>query len=328
MTTPYRIGLLGASRIAPKAIIAPAAESEDANATLVAASSKERAEDYAKEHALQAVESYDALIAHPDIDIIYNGLAPSQHADLTIAALEAGKHVICEKPFARTMDECEAMLAAAEKTGKRLFEAYHYRYHPVIARVMELMPQLEGAITLDAFFDVPIPPSKDELRWRSDLGGGAMMDLGCYPLHVCRTLAGAKLTSIQATAEWDEGFDGLEGVDKSMSGELGFENGILALTRCSMTSKGFGAEVAVHGDNGWIRLENFVAPQMGHELRWEINGTAYEQTLTMRPTYSFQLDAIVEGLKSGDTILTEGDDIRDQFVAIMSMYEAAGRPRL
>ncbi|MEM9208997.1 MAG: Gfo/Idh/MocA family oxidoreductase, partial [Pseudomonadota bacterium] len=134
-----RIGLLGASRIGVDAIIKPAADVPGVEVCALAARSPARAAEYADEHAIPAIESdYAALVASPDIDLVYNGLPPSEHKSWTIAALRAGKHVLCEKPFALHADEAADMVRAADETGGKLIEAFHYRFHPLFHRVMEI----------------------------------------------------------------------------------------------------------------------------------------------------------------------------------------------
>jgi len=171
-----RIGLLGASRIAPGAVIKPAAERDDVTITAVAARDPARAAEYAGTHGIAAIaEDYAALIARDDVDMVYNGLPPSGHLEWTLRALDAGKAVLCEKPFAMNADEARTMVDAAAKAGLPLIEAFHYRYHTVMRQAVDMVRS--GALgTLHrgyAMFDAPIRKTPDELRWRRDLGGGA-----------------------------------------------------------------------------------------------------------------------------------------------------------
>ena len=130
-----RIGLLGASRVSRYAVIEPAAHIDGIEVHTVAARDAARAAAFAEELAIPHVAAdYEALIASDAVDLVYNGLPPSSHARWTIAALEAGKHVLCEKPFAMNATEAQAMVDAAGRTGKILVEAYHYRFHPLFAR--------------------------------------------------------------------------------------------------------------------------------------------------------------------------------------------------
>ena len=133
-----RIGLLGASRIARGAVIEPVAEIANAKVSRVAASSREKALSYAEEHGIPGIEAdYAALVGSDAVDLVYNALPPSGHMRWSIAALESGKHVLCEKPFAMNAREAGKMVAAAEASGRFLIEAFHYRFHPLMLRVLE-----------------------------------------------------------------------------------------------------------------------------------------------------------------------------------------------
>lgn len=192
---PLRIGILGAARIAPVAVIRPAQATGVAQVVAVAARDPERARAYAAEHAIPNVaDDYAALIAHPEVDAIYNALPASRHADLTIAALEAGKPVLCEKPFAMTLAEAQRMVSVAEQRGLVLMEAFHYRFHPLFARVLEIVAsgEIGDVRRLEAVFSTSIEATATELRYDPTLGGGALMDLGTYCLHWVRTVVGAE----------------------------------------------------------------------------------------------------------------------------------------
>src|SRR5262249_55454260 len=145
---------------------------------------------YAAEHNIPNVaDGYDALVQRDDVDLVYNALPPSGHAEWSIAALEAGKAVLCEKPFTRNAKEARQLVAASERTGKVLIEAFHNRCHRVLLRAHELTAS--GALGkikhAEANFDIPLPYVDGELRWSRELGGGALMDLGTYCVHAIRT---------------------------------------------------------------------------------------------------------------------------------------------
>src|SRR3954469_7325218 len=128
---PVRIGILGAARIAPNAVIKPAPNVQDAQIVAVAARDRSRADEFASKHGIPTVhDSYTALIANPNVDAIYNPLPNGLHAEWTIAALAAGKHVRCEKPFTANAKEAEDVAVVADRTGLVVMEAFHYRYHP------------------------------------------------------------------------------------------------------------------------------------------------------------------------------------------------------
>mgnify|MGYP001363044577 CR=1 FL=1 len=166
MRTPssVRIGVLGAARIAPMALIRPAHTVEGVEVRAVAARDPKRAEAFRRKHKLErAHESYEALINDRNIEAIYNPLPNGLHAEWTIRALEAGKHVLCEKPFANNRTEAEQMAEVQKRTGRMLMEAFHYRYHPAFRRAREIVAsgRLGRVDSVEAYFHVPITDPAD-----------------------------------------------------------------------------------------------------------------------------------------------------------------------
>lgn len=322
MSDPLRIGILGAARIAPPALIAPAKATGVATAIAVGARDQAKAAEFAKTHEIPIVaDSYEALIAHPQVDAIYNALPPARHADLSIAALKAGKPVLCEKPFCMNAGQARAMIEASQETGVLLMEAFHYRYHPLFIRVLELVRGGEiGELTgIEAVFNAPIPYVPGELRHDPTLGGGALMDLGTYPLHWCRTLAGSEPTVTSARCEFSK-----QGVDVDTEARLDFA-GVPARVACSMQPGGVRVTLDITGTKGAIKILNPMAPQMGHRVTIEGAGAPREESFTREATYNFQLRAFVEAVRTGVAPPTGGADSIGQMAAIDAIYAAAGR---
>lgn len=304
-----RIGLLGASRISRGAVIAPANDIDGVQVASVAARSATRAEQFAAEHGIPDVEpDYAALINSPSVDLVYNGLPPSEHKAWTIAALNAGKHVLCEKPFAMDALEADDMVSAADRTGCVLIEAFHYRFHPLFVHVLDILDA--GTIgdirQVDAHFKVRIPFSPGEIRYDKQLGGGALMDLGCYTLHWARTIVGAEPDVVDATAALHE-----TGVDLATEAELAFPGGVRSRIAASMSealSDGLHAELKISGSNGSITVVNPLAPHAGHELV-QSNGTGTEtRTIAGETTYHHQLMHVLDVVENGAKPLTGGAD--------------------
>ena len=318
-----RIGLIGASRIATTAIIAPAAARADVEVTAVAARDPKRARAYADTHGVPHVAAdYASLIARDDVDLVYVGLPPAGHAAWTIAALEAGKPVLCEKPFARAAAEARAMVEASARTGQVLIEAFHYRFHAVMARALEVVGS--GALgplkKARALFQVPIPKDIDDLRWRADQAGGALMDLGCYPLHILRTLIGAEPEVVSADGVFDNG------VDAAMSARLAFPGGVEAEISCSMIPETPGAMAVLEGTEGRLEIINFLAPQMGCRMTTTIRGETTVLPTDGPTTYEAQLDHVLDVLAGRAAPVTGGADAIANMAAIDAIYRAAGRP--
>jgi predicted dehydrogenase len=319
----WRIGLLGASRIAPPAVIAPAAKNPDFEISVVAARDAGRAKAYAERHGIAAVAAdYAELVRRDDVDVVYNALPPAGHAEWTIAALEAGKAVLCEKPFAMNAAEARAMTEAATRTGGVLMEAFHYRYHRVIRDAEALVRggALGAVRRASADFKAPIQKRPDELRWRAELGGGGLMDLGCYPIHALRTLIGAEPTVTSATGA----FEGR--VDTDISAQLAFPGGVHAEMACAMIADGFSARLVIEGDRGSMEIINFLAPQMGCRFTTTIDGQSDRRPTDGPTTYEAQLIHLGEVLRGATKPLTGGADAVANMSVIDAVYAAAGRP--
>jgi predicted dehydrogenase len=319
-----RIGLLGAARIAPAAVVHPARDLDRVEVVAVAARDPRRAEAFAREHGVQqAFASYDELVASDQIDAVYVGLPPSAHASWTIAALEAGKHVLCEKPFACSASEASAMVAAAGRAERVLCEAFHWRYHPLASRISGVLASRRiGAIrSVEAAFDAPIPDLND-LRHDPRLGGGAMMDLGCYAVQWARFIAGGEpeVMSVRVT-------EGVPGIDLSMDAKLRFDGGVTALVTTSMAPDvTVRALLEVIGDHGSITVENPLAPHLGHALVVEDPNGRSRETVDGDSTYVHQLRAFVAAALDGEPLPTGGTDAIATMRVIEACYAAAGLP--
>lgn len=317
---PLRIGLLGAAKIAPPAVIAPASDRDDVVISAVAARDPARARAFAQDHAVAAVaETYEALLARDDVDLVYNGLPIAAHAHWTIAALEAGKPVLCEKSLAMNQAEARHMVAAAERTGLLMIEAYHYRFHPAMVRAIEIVRSGElGRIeSAKGDFSVPIRYDPNEIRWRADQGGGALGDLGCYPAHALRSLIGAEPEVIRAHIDREHG------VDAKTSAELMFPEDIRAELSCDMRAERPWAVVTVRGERGRLHFANFVAPHLGARLTVKIGEATHEEPVDPRTTYAFQLDHVVDALNGGAEPMTGGADAIAQMALLDAIRAAA-----
>lgn len=223
------LGLLGASGIAVNAVILPVRRRDDV--TVAAVASRSEPAGYARQHGIpRAYGTYEELLADTDVDLVYNALPPSMHAEWTIAALRAGKDVLCEKPFAMTAAEARRVVLVSEETGRRAIEAFHDHYHPVSAWIRDTVASgVLGRITrASAVFTGSNPYVPGTLRHEPALGGGALMDLGCYPVHWLRSLFPRTPRVIAAEATVNP-----SGADVSIEAELDFD-GVAATVRASM----------------------------------------------------------------------------------------------
>ncbi|MEI9995481.1 MAG: Gfo/Idh/MocA family oxidoreductase [Rhizomicrobium sp.] len=318
-----RIGILGAAKIAPPVVIHPARDNPDFEVVAVAARDPERARAYAAEHEIPVVaKDYDALVRHADVDLIYNALPPGGHARWTIAALEAGKNVLCEKPFAMNAAQAARMNDAAARTGRILVEAFHYRHHAVMHRAVAIvrsgeLGRLERA---EAFFDVPIPWREGELRWTREQGGGALMDLGCYPTHCLRSVLGSEPKVLDASCTLEHS------VDVTTKAALDFA-GVPTTLSTSMKPDRFGATLRLTGARGTLEILNFVAPQLGCRFTVTADGRSREEPTAGPATYVAQLAELGDVLLRGKAPLISNADSLANMAAIDAIYAAAGVAR-
>lgn len=278
MSAPLRIGMLGASRIAELAILEATAGTGDVRAA-VAARDPERARAYAVEHGFErAHASYEALIADDSLDLVYIGLPNGLHAEWTARALEAGRNVLVEKPFAANRAEFDAVARRLGGARGWAWEAFHYADHPAVQRLVELVR--DGAVgaprEIDVHMDMPDPGAADP-RWSYDLAGGALMDVGCYALNVLLLLGealGETPVLLEAEAEPSEGDPR---VDAAVRARLAL-GGATAAVHTSMASPGWDFGLRVTGSDGEILLTNFVKPQEGGRLIVRTDSAAGSET--------------------------------------------------
>ncbi len=320
---PLRFGILGAARIAPMALIKPARQVAEAQVLAVAARDTEKARAFAHKHGIPRVhESYDALLADPEIDAIYNPLPNGLHCEWTIKALRAGKHVLCEKPIASNADEAQQMADAARETGRALVEAFHWRYHPLAARVKEIIAS--GAIGAPRHYEAalafPIGFARNDIRWRLDLAGGALMDAGCYTVSMVRQMAESEpsVESAQALLWAPQ-------VDRRMEATLRFADGRSAAILASMWSRTLlRMSLRITGERGEVRVFNPIAPQFYNRVTVRTPSGKTSERVAGEATYTCQLRAFVDHVRSGTPVPTGADDGVANMRVIDAIYRAAG----
>jgi len=320
---PIRFGILGAARIAPDALIKAAQNVPDADVVAVAARDRKRAREFADAHSIARVlATYEDLVNDPDLDVIYNPLPNSLHCEWTIAALRAGKHVLCEKPIASNALEAERMAQAADETGKILGEAFHYRYHPLADRIRALMTDgtLGRLVHVEGNFSVPIPETNIRFDW--SLAGGATMDLGCYPLHMIRYFSGLTPRVVSAKAE-----TGPKNIDIAMEVDLELDGGVTAKMSCAMKKDSpLRASFTARGDRGELRVTNPIAPHRGHQLIVKTGAGEKTETVPGDTTFTHQLRAFIKAVRGEAKFPTDGTEGIINMRVIDDVYRAAGLP--
>ena len=324
---PLRIGTLGAARITPTALIRPARRVPEVEVVAVAARDRERAERFAGKYKIPTVHtSYEDLIADPTVDAVYNPLPNGLHGRWTLAALKAGKPVLCEKPFTANADEAEQVAAAARDTGLVVMEAFHYRYHPLVDRVLEIIRGELGPLRrVETRMCIPLPSRKD-IRYQLDLAGGAVMDTGCYAIHQARTLAGAEPEVVSARAKCVS-----PGVDRWLKADLQFPDDCTGSFECALWSgKLLSLGARVEGEHGTLKVLNLTGPQYFHRVvvRTRDPATGAERKRRERVkgehTYWYQLNAFVAAVRDGAPYPTTPGDAVANMQVIDAAYRAAG----
>jgi len=326
MPDVVRIGILGAARIVPDALLKPARQlAGTVEVAAVAARDRARAEAFASKQGIgRAYGSYAELLADPQLDAIYIPLPNSLHAEWSIRALEAGKHVLCEKPIASNASEAEQMAAVAARTGRLLVEGMHWRYHPLAARIREIIDSgVLGPIKrIDAWACVPIF-GRHDIRYQYELGGGALMDLGCYAISALRFAAAAEPQVTGADMRL-----AAPDVDRWLQAEMQFADGRAGRITCSMWSSDFlRGELVVKGESGTLRVGNPYAPHLLHNI--VIKTAAGKQSDKLRglqTTYFYQLQAFAAAVRGGPAPLTGADEALANMRVIDACYQAAGLP--
>lgn len=315
---PLRIGVLGAARISPLSIIAPAAAT-GSRVVAVAARDRQRAEVFARAHGVERVHaSYADLIGDPEVEAVYNPLANSLHAPWNTAAIVAGKHVLTEKPFASNALEARQVRDAAQGRPLVLFEGFHYLYHPLVQRLLAILTdgELGELERVESTLLMPAPPA-DDPRWSLALAGGALMDLGCYALHALRVLgefAGGEPRLAGATGA---ARTGAPGVDAWADAHLEYPSGATGVARCSMSSERWDMSLRVVGTRGEAFLPDFLFQRSDDRVIVTSDAGERVEHRGSATSYTYQLQAFVDAVRHGAAYRTGADDA----VATMSMID-------
>ena len=292
----------------------------------VAVSSRDaaRAEAYAREKGIaRAHGSYEDLLADPDVDAIYNPLPNALHVEWSIRALEAGKHVLCEKPLTRRPEDVDRAFDVAEREGRVLAEAFMWRHHPQVARARELLDG--GAIgdlrVIRAHFAFAAA-DPDDIRLQAELDGGGLMDVGCYCVSGCRTLAGAEPERAWAELIWSDPPG--HGVDVALAATLRFPGDVLAHLDCGLSYPG-GSQLAAAGTEGSFALAD---PWHGNDAVIELrraDGSVERIDAGPANSYALELADFEAAVRGERKPLLGRDDALGQARTIAALYTSAER---
>ncbi|CAN5905731.1 Gfo/Idh/MocA family oxidoreductase [soil metagenome] len=327
MNDTVRWGILSTANIGRKVVTPALQASHNGKVVAVASRSAAQAEGYAKELGIKRFYGdYDALLADPDVDAIYIPLPNSLHKPWTLRALEVGKHVLCEKPLGLNAQECLDMHAVAAQNGRVLMEAFMYRFHPRTERALEHLRigTLGDLKLVRAGFTFTVS-NPDNIRLQPDLGGGALMDVGCYCVNAGRTLLGREPVEAQAFAVWSE-----QGVDKSLVGVLRFEGDVFVQFHCALdTARQEFVEVV--GSGGRIRLESAFLPGLSDAVIETVRsgGKHSEETISGADEYRLMGEHFADCVLNGTEPRYSALEAAANMAALGALYKSArngGKP--
>ena len=323
MTQTLRWGLLSTARI-NTALIPPLQASKRNKLVAVASRTKDKADAFAREKKIKrAYGSYEALLADPEIDVIYNPLPNHMHTEWTIKAVEAGKHVLCEKPLALSLDEVDAIDTAARKYGKVVAEGFVYRTHPLAFKVKQLIANgsLGGIRIVRGSFTYS-DTSSDNIRLKPEMGGGGLWDIGCYPLSYMRTMLGAEPMEVFG---WQ--VTGSTGVDETFIAQMRFPGDVFAQFDCSMVIP-YHVFMEFIGDVATLIIPNPFIPGPNRTLYLTRNGKTERITVKGPDTYITEVEDMADAILLGKPPVISLAESRANIAAILALFESAkiGKP--
>jgi D-xylose 1-dehydrogenase (NADP+, D-xylono-1,5-lactone-forming) len=298
-------------------VIPGAKESPKVDLVAVASRDQARAEEYAREWDIErAYGSYDALLADPEIEAVYISLPNTMHVEWSIKSLEAGKHVLCEKPLTREPEEADAAFDAADRAGRFLMEAFMYRHNPQTKKLRALID--EGAIgelrmIRSAFSYSLYDP--ENIRLRTDVEGGALMDVGCY------CVSGSRLAAGEPVSAYGQAWYGESGTDWVFTGSLRFPDNVLATFDCG-TAMPERDELEVIGSEGSLFLDDpwhCVVPVIEHRRA----GGVERIELDPADSYRLQLENLSDAIRGEGEPLLGREDALGQARALAALHRSA-----
>jgi predicted dehydrogenase len=316
MGSPVKWGIVSTADINRK-VIPGARASGKVDLVAVASRDRARAEAYAREWEIpRAYGSYEELLADPEVEAVYISLPNTLHAEWSITALEAGKHVLCEKPFTRHPDEVDAAFAAAERNGRLLSEAFMYRHNPQTAKLVELAR--DGTIgelrLIRSTFSYGLY-DLENIRLRTDVEGGALMDVGCY------NVSGSRLLGGEPERVWGEAWYGPSGTDWIFTGTLRFPGDVIGTFDCG-TALPNRDELEAIGSEGSLFLDD---PWHCNEPTIELRREGDVQRIELDPVDSYQLELenVSDAIRGEAELLLGRDDALAQARALEALHHSA-----
>jgi D-xylose 1-dehydrogenase (NADP+, D-xylono-1,5-lactone-forming) len=322
MTKPdqLRWGLLGTARI-NRALIEPILSSKNSTLSAVASRFDVKAAEYARIWNIpNYFTSYEALLEDPQIDVVYNSLPNSMHAEWSIKAMEYGKHVLCEKPLTTTTTDADRLISVSKLTGKVITEAFMYRHHPQTLIIKEIIDQGRiGKIQLirGTFCFLNNRPS--DIRFEPSLGGGSLWDVGCYPVSFSRYIIGNEPNEVIG-----QQMIGPTGVDLLFAGQMRFPGDVIAQFSCSFITP-FTAEMEIIGSEGKILIPEPFKPGVNTRIIITHDEEKHLIRIKGEALYGGELRDIENAVLHGKQPLVSLEDSRDNIAALEALYLSANK---
>jgi predicted dehydrogenase len=320
-------GILGCAGIAERAFIPAVLESRNGRLGGIAARDESKARAWAGRYGFsKGHRTYRELVEDPAIDAVYNPLPNDLHAEWSIRALRAGKHVLCEKPLAMSSSEARAMIAAAESGGVLLMEGFMYKFHPQIVRSLDLIRggTIGEVRSVHASFTFRLERDRTNYRWSPAMGGGALYDVGCYTLSAARLVLGAEPASAYAVARPDPA----TGVDLTTAALLVFPGGRFAQCEASYESH-FQSRLLVVGTEGTLRLDRaFSAKDFDVAIEIERGGARESIAVPKANMFTLMVEHFDDAVLGRGALRHPAADALDNMRAIDACFESVrtGRP--
>jgi predicted dehydrogenase len=322
-TQPLRWGLLSTAHI-NRSLIPPLRTSKHNRLLAVASRTQEKAGAYARERKIpRSYGSYEALLADPDIDVIYNPLPNHLHAEWTIKAVEAGKHVLCEKPLALSLAEVDAMSTAAQKCGKVVAEAFMYRTHPQTLKVREIVARGSlGRIKLVRGSYTYKHEGGEDYRLHPEQGGGSLWDVGCYPLSYTRAVLGAEPLEVFG---WQG--TGPTGIDETFTAQLRFPDEVYAQFDCSFAIP-YHVYMEIIGTEGTLIVPRPFNPGQSEKIYLTQEGKTKSLLVIGMDPYLSEVEDMANAVLLGKPPTISLADSRANTASILALFESArtGKP--
>jgi D-xylose 1-dehydrogenase (NADP+, D-xylono-1,5-lactone-forming) len=316
-------GLLSTARI-NRALIPPLQVSKRNKLLAVGSRSQETADAYAKENRIpRAYGSYESLLADPEIDVIYIPLPNHLHAEWTIKAVEAGKHVLCEKPLALSVEEVDAIKFAAQKHGRVVAEAFMYRHHPQTLKVQELVKSGSlGALKLMRGSFTFVISRDGDVRLNPEMGGGSIWDVGCYPISYARTIVGENPLEVFGWQVMGE-----TGIDMTFVGQMRFGNDVLAQFDSSFDIP-FHSFMEIVGSEGTLIIPRPFKPYENEKVYLTRGDKTETIKIRGQELYIGEVEDMADAVLLGREARVSLDDSRANVAVILALLESArvGKP--